>query len=97
MSTRIRMLVTLVVIGIAPMASVVTAGAVADLNGCGLHEGYPQPCLVLGVDIGGILHTMVVMGWLMLISLFFLAGGLLGLAWEGFLLLVRTIWPRSPR
>ena len=79
------------------MASVALAGAIADLNGCELHEGYSQPCLVLGADIGEILHTMVVMGWLMLVSLFFLAGGLLGLAWEGFFLLVRTIWPKSPR
>lgn len=97
MSTRIWVLIILVIIGIAPLASVALAGVVADLNGCELHEGYPQPCLVLGVDIGGALHTMVVMGWLMLISLFFLAGGLLGLAWEGLLLLARTLWPGSPR
>ena len=97
MSTRIWVLIMLVVIGFAPLASVALAGVVADLNGCELHEGYSQPCLVLGVDIGGALHTMVVMGWLMLISLFFLAGGLLGLAWEGILLLARTIWPGSSR
>jgi hypothetical protein len=40
---------------------------------------------------------MVVMGWLMLISLLFLAGGLLGLAWEGILPLARALWPGSPR
>jgi hypothetical protein len=37
---------------------------------------------------------MVSLGWLMLISLFFLAGGLLGLAKEGLLLIVRVIAKR---
>ncbi len=67
------------------------AGLIADLNGCGLHEGFVQPCVVFGVDLGGLLHNMVALGWLMLISLFFLAGGLLGLALEGLSLLIRII------
>ncbi|MFV0624512.1 hypothetical protein ACBY01_10940 [Sphingomonas sp. ac-8] len=91
---RIKMLVLMVGIGIAPIASVAIAGLVADLNGCDLHEGYPQPCIVLGADIGALLYTMTVMGWLMLISLFFLAGGLLGLVWEGVLLLMRAVSSR---
>ncbi|MET4682625.1 hypothetical protein ABIE19_000534 [Brevundimonas faecalis] len=96
MTTRARILtqILMIVVGIAPLASVALAGFIADLNSCELHEGYPQTCLVLGVDIGGALYTMTVMGWLMLISLFFLAGGLLGLAWEGILLLLRTLWPK---
>lgn len=85
----------MVVIGIAPLVSVVLAGLIADLNGCGLHEGFAQPCIVAGVDIGGLLYTMAVMGWLMLVSLFFLAGGLLGLAKEGVLLVVRKIRARQ--
>ncbi|MXO99297.1 hypothetical protein GRI97_09880 [Altererythrobacter xixiisoli] len=72
----------MILIGIAPLASVALAGVIADLNGCGLHEGFAQPCSVLGADIGGVLYTMTTLGWLMLISLFFLAGGLLGLAGE---------------
>lgn len=91
---RIWLLILMVVIGIAPFASVALAGTIADLNGCGLHEGFAQPCIVVGVDVGGLLHTMVAAGWLMLISLFFLAGGLLGLAKEGLLLIIRMIWPR---
>ncbi|MBC9209690.1 hypothetical protein IBL26_22825 [Roseomonas aerophila] len=85
----------MVLIGIAPLASVALAGLIAELNGCGLHEGFAQPCIVAGVDIGGLLYTMAVMGWLMLVSLFFLAGGLLGLAKEGVLLVVRKIWARQ--
>ncbi|MBU4611189.1 hypothetical protein IMZ29_11790 [Achromobacter sp. GG226] len=73
----------MVLVGVAPLASVALAGFIAQVNGCGLHEGYPQPCIVLGADIGGVLYTMTALGWLMLISLLFLAGGLLGLAAEG--------------
>jgi len=92
---RIWLLILMIVIGIAPLASVALAGLIAELNGCALHEGFAQPCIVSGVDIGGLLYTMAVMGWLMLISLFFLAGGLLGLAKEGVLLVVRKIWSRQ--
>lgn len=84
----------MVVIGIAPLVSVALAGLIADWNGCALHEGYAQACILFGTDIGGVLYTMTVMGWLMLISLFFLAGGLLVLAWEGVLLIARTLSQR---
>ncbi|OZI51481.1 hypothetical protein CAL21_06145 [Bordetella genomosp. 4] len=94
---RIRVLILLVVIGVAPMISVMLAGFIADLNGCQLHEGYVQACIARGVDIGGALYTMTVAGWLMLISLLFLAGGLLGLAWECILLLLRTVWSKRRR
>ncbi|WP_199707732.1 hypothetical protein [Teichococcus wenyumeiae] len=33
------------------------------------HEGFAQSCIVAGFDVGGPLHTITVMGWLMLISL----------------------------
>lgn len=84
----------MVIIGIAPLASVFLAGLIADRNGCELHEGFAQTCVVLGADVGGALYNMVALGWLMLISLFFLAGGLLGLAKEGMLAIVRMITKR---
>ncbi len=82
MNRRIWISIALIAIGLAPMLSVISAGMIASLNGCELHEGMPQPCMVSGRDIGGILHTMTVMGWLMLVSLLFLAGGVLALAQE---------------
>ena len=91
---RIWLLILMIVIGIAPLASVALAGLIAELNDCGLHEGFAQSCVVAGVDIGGALYTMTAMGWLMLISLFFLAGGLLGLVKEALLLILRRLWPR---
>lgn len=84
----------MVVVGIAPMISVLLAGLIAELNGCSLHEGFIQPCIVFGTDIGGVLYTMGVMGWLMLASIFLAAGGLLGLAYEAVLLIVQRLWPR---
>ena len=69
-SRRIGLLILMVVIGIAPLVSVFLAGTIADLNGCSLHEGFVQPCIVLGADIGGLLYNMIAIGWLMLISLF---------------------------
>lgn len=59
---RIWLLVLMVVIGLAPLASVALAGLIADLNRCGLHEGFVQPCIVLGTDIGGLLYNMVARG-----------------------------------
>ena len=91
---RVLLLILMVLIGIAPLASVAIAGFIADLNGCDLHEGFAQPCMAFGRDIGDLLYNMVSLGWLMLISLFFLAGGLLGLAKEGLLLIVRMILNR---
>lgn len=79
------------VVGVLPLLSVAVAGFIADLNGCGLHEGFVQPCVMFGKDIGGLLYNMVAIGWLMLISLFFFAGGLLGLGIEGVSLLLRMI------
>lgn len=87
-------MIAMVIIGIAPLASVALAGLIAKWNSCALHEGFVQPCIVLGTDIGGALYTMAVMGWLMLISLMFLAGGLLGLVCECVLLLGRRILRR---
>lgn len=94
MPRQIWLLILMVIIGIAPLASVFLAGLIADLNGCELHEGFAQTCVVLGADVGGVLYNMVALGWLMLISLFFLAGGLLGLAKEGMLAIVRMITKR---
>lgn len=91
---RILINLLLIAIGIAPMVSVVLAGMIAEQAGCQLHEGFVQPCIVYGTDIGGVLYTMGVMGWLMLGSVFLLAGGVLGLVGEAAWAILRKIWPR---
>lgn len=82
---RIWLSILLIAVGIAPMVSVVLAAVIAGLNGCEVNEAYVQPCIVLGTDIGFLLAMMGIMGWFMLISVYFLAAGLLWLAVEGVL------------
>ena len=52
-----------------PILVVLTAGTVASANGCTLHEGFPNPCVVGGTDIGGTLYAMGVIGWFMLATI----------------------------
>lgn len=52
-----------------PLLSTLIAGAMASAHGCPLDEGSVHPCIVAGKDIGEMLYSMGVMGWLMLITL----------------------------
>ncbi len=52
-----------------PIVSVVIAGTIAWVNGCTLHEGFVNPCVVNGKDIGETLYTMGVMGLLMMATI----------------------------
>jgi len=49
-----------------PIASVAAAGIIASWNGCTLHEGNVNPCIVNGQDIGRTLYSMGMMGWFMI-------------------------------
>ena len=53
----------------APMWSVLIASALADANGCALHEGFINSCIIAGRDWGEDLYTMFVMGWFGMITL----------------------------
>ena len=76
----LKLAVLSLIVGLLPIFSVLVAGGIATLNDCALHEGNPNPCLILGVDIGEILYFLGVMGWFMLISI---PLGLLGLFVSG--------------
>ena len=52
-----------------PMLSALIAELIANANGCTLHEGNSYPCHVFGEDIGDLLYTMFVLGWLMLLTI----------------------------
>jgi len=52
-----------------PIMSVAIAGTIASWNGCTLHEGFVNPCVVNGKDIGQTLYEMGVMGWFMLATI----------------------------
>ena len=52
-----------------PIASVMIAATIASWNGCTLHEGFANPCVVNGRDLGPLLYEMGVAGWFMLATL----------------------------
>jgi hypothetical protein len=57
-----------VAFGALPLISVIIAGTLASSHGCTLHEGYSNPCMILGADRGELLYTMGVMGWFMFLT-----------------------------
>lgn len=80
-------------VGLLPVLSVLLATLVADAAGCPLDEGSVHTCVILGVDRGGTLSAMFLLGWLMLVSLPVGAVGALGLVVIGSIALIR--WARA--
>jgi ABC-type Fe3+ transport system permease subunit len=62
-------LAAILIVTAAPLISVIVAGSIAEANGCTLHEGFVNPCIINGRDVGQTLYTMGMMGWLMLASI----------------------------
>jgi hypothetical protein len=75
-----------------PILSVAIAGTIAAWNGCTLHEGFTNPCLVNGSDVGGTLYAMAVMGWFMIATL--PLGLVAGLLWTVVWIVLRRRRPR---
>ena len=53
----------ILVLGISPFLATAGAGMIAEANGCTLHEGFVNPCIINGEDWGRDLYTFGVMGW----------------------------------
>ncbi len=87
--------VIIVLIAIAPVLSVMTAGLIANLNGCALDEGSVHPCFIFGADFGGTLYFMGVMGWFGLVTL--PLGGLALLVWFVALIVTLVLRRRTVR
>jgi len=62
------LVVLLLVIGLAPVASMLLASALAHLGGCVVNEAFPQPCVMLGSDWGGTLNWLFTNGWLIFLT-----------------------------
>lgn len=60
-----------------PIISVMTAMGVASLAACHLNEATTLPCVILGIDFGGLLTFMLVAGWLALATVPLGVGALL--------------------
>jgi hypothetical protein len=65
---RVRIFLALFVC-LIPALSTGIAALISGLYNCKLNEGFANPCLVMGTDIGGILFEMGVMSWFMLLTL----------------------------
>lgn len=63
----IFMLIVLYTIG--PILCVLLCTLIANTLGCQVDEGNVHPCNCLGVDIGGPLYALGMMGWFALITL----------------------------
>src|SRR5690606_6225796 len=53
----------------APLLSALPSSAIAEANGRTLNEARAFPCVVFGMDMGGLLAAMFVMGWFMLATM----------------------------
>lgn len=86
-------LAVIVLLAALPVISVVIAGTIADANGCRVDEGSVHPCLVGGTDLGELLYTLGVLGWLMLLSI---PAGIAAIGvWAVILLAHRSSWKRK--
>ena len=83
-------LAVIALFALGPVLSVVIAGVIAETNGCVVNEGSINPCLVAGVDMGGTLYGLFVMGWLALATL--PLGGAAFFVWLASLIIHRIAW-----
>lgn len=56
-----------------PVILLTIAILVSSIADCRLDEGSAHPCVILGVDLGNLLYSFAVSGWLMLATLPFMA------------------------
>lgn len=86
----IVILVVIVLFAVAPLISVYFTYLIADANGCTVNEATVHPCMVMGMDWGGLLYGTGVMGWFMLATLP-LGGGAL-IVWLVMLIIHYFAW-----
>ncbi len=61
---HLGVILLILVIGLSPLIATAIAGTIAERNGCELHEGFVNPCVIDGVDRGQDLYTTAMVGWL---------------------------------
>jgi hypothetical protein len=57
------MLAAILLFGAFPILTLLIAVLFATAFSCDLNEGMIHPCVVLGIDFGGVLYPMAVGGW----------------------------------
>lgn len=53
----------ILLVAFGPILLATGAGIVAEANGCTLHEGFVNPCVIWGADRGEMLYSMGIMFW----------------------------------
>lgn len=76
-----------------PFLLLVLSLVLARLTGCEVNEARANPCRIAGIDIGGLLYSTMVMGWVVIPLLPFMALTLIGGLATGIVALVRAWWP----
>ncbi|MCC6457133.1 MAG: hypothetical protein IT328_19420 [Caldilineaceae bacterium] len=56
-------IILILLLGASPLIVALAAGTIADANGCELHEGFVNPCIINGKDWGQDLYTMGMLGF----------------------------------
>ena len=75
---------------LGPLLSVATAGLIAEANGCTLTEHEMHPCLAGDTDIGGLVTTLFMLGFLSVGTL--PLGGAAFFVWLASLIIHRIAW-----
>ena len=83
-------LAVIALFAVAPVLSVLTAGFIAESNGCYVNEGGVNPCMIGGADWGPTLYTLFVLGWFMLATI--PLGGAAFFVWLASLIIHRIAW-----
>jgi hypothetical protein len=66
---KVIIFVGLLLFTVSPILSALTASAIARWCGSRLDEANVHPCIILGVDAGGLLYKMFVAGWLAMFTI----------------------------
>lgn len=67
-----RILALLAALALLPLLGILLTALLAGAFGCEVSEAGPTPCLIFGFDAGGLLSSMLTMGWLGLLTIPFL-------------------------
>jgi hypothetical protein len=54
----------ILLLGASPIIGAIIAGSIAEINGCTLHEGFVNPCVINGEDWGQDLYMFGTLGLL---------------------------------
>jgi hypothetical protein len=61
-------LAIILLFAVLPVVSLLLAVLFASAFGCQLDEGSVHPCVVVGLDFGGLLYPMAVGGWFVMFT-----------------------------